>query len=819
MSRRLYTLIVILATILTGASAQDVGENQTSVGENQTPVGEYQTSDGTPRALLTQAEQDYQIGRLDQALQLLTANEKSFKGNNLQNAYRLIALCYLGQDNINQAEAYTKLLLSENPFYTSVQDPIRFEEMVMRLKLNKGLTVTTASSQEEQIYEAPVPVTIITREMIDNLSYNKDLNAILSTYVPGLTDVATYGMDNVAMHGVYTSGQEKILIMEDGHRLNARSTNNGKLDYAISTRKIDHIEVLRGPASSLYGNVALTAVVNIITRQGADIDGIECKYGIGTYGTHRADITAGTTYMGADIIGWASIYTSAGDKQFIPQNTGYSNTGHDGYAYIGRYGGKPSYDLGCAIKVKDARLMLNRKYGKQVPQYSLYGEVYDYDRYRQISGTKAGYSIDETHLELSYGKTFGKFSFNVSAYGDWYQFTDYSPASDSIATYKFNSNGSVAVDEEGKPIVKLYHGLYQDVWWEEFTVGGMARAEYSYTLGSMKGNLLLGTQYEYFRMADTYSMLGEDYDAVVFMLSETNNMILTGRERSTSVFLQDKHYITPRLIVNAGLRYDNKYRKNEKHVEALSPRVALIYTTGEALSAKISYARSFVDAPYFYRQNNTNTYRGSQDLMPEYMNALQFDILGTLPRIHLSYDVNIYYNLLTDIINNTQNSETSSTKYRNSGRLKMLGVEAEVAYSHNPWQARLTMGWQHVLSAEDYYYADHHIYSVPSAMGNLSLAYRLLNSPRHRLWIYGNVKYRSKTLEHTTVRGKPVGDDYYFDPTAIVDLGLRYTYGHSLELTVGCENLLNTNLRYGGTCYFPYQRLGRTAMATVSFKL
>lgn len=188
-----------------------------------------------------------------------------------------------GLDQIEESEKYAGYLLKENKnYYGSLQDPIRFVDMINRLREGSGTIIKTASGQEELIEEAPVPVTIITREMIDMLSNNKSIGQILATYVPGMSEVCSYAFANVAMHGVYTNGQEKILVMENGHRLNARSTNNGKLDYAISTEKIDHIEVLRGPASSLYGNVALTAVVNIITKKGNEINGVKGKYGICT---------------------------------------------------------------------------------------------------------------------------------------------------------------------------------------------------------------------------------------------------------------------------------------------------------------------------------------------------------------------------------------------------------------------------------------------------------------------------------------------------------------------------------------------------------
>ena len=77
----------------------------------------------TLREIYTQAESDYQLGKLEQALESLQKNIDAFQGNLKQNVYRLIALCYLAQDDIIQSENYTKLLLKENPYYTSVLLP------------------------------------------------------------------------------------------------------------------------------------------------------------------------------------------------------------------------------------------------------------------------------------------------------------------------------------------------------------------------------------------------------------------------------------------------------------------------------------------------------------------------------------------------------------------------------------------------------------------------------------------------------------------------------------------------------------------------
>ena len=532
------------------------------------------------RQIYTKAEEAYQIGQLDQAIDLLEGNLNDFTGNLRQSALRLVSICYLAQDDKDTSEKYARSLLSINPYYTSVQDPVRFEDMIALLKSGRSSTVTTASSQAESINEAPVPVTVITREMIDQLSNNKSLGQILATYVPGLNEVSAWAISNVAMHGVYTSNQEKILVMENGHRLNLRTTNNGKLDYAISTEKIDHIEVLRGPASSLYGNVALTAVVNIITKNGNEVNGVKGKYGYGSYGTHRADFIAGTTLLDADVMAWASLYSSEGERIEIPKLTGYSMTKHDGYAYINGYKEKPSYDIGCTLKLKDFNFMFNLKNGKQVPQYSWYAETYDYDAFRTMDGAKPGNTINEKHLELGYTKELGIVNLNVSAYGDWYTVQNYQPVSDSIMGYAYNSNGEVIIID-GKPQTKLYHGLMQFLDYQEYTFGAMTKADVNYTLGSMKGNLLVGAQFEYFKLASNDYTMGEDYTKVVTTYPEEKNMLLVDSEKSISAFIQGKHYFTSQFILNAGLRFDNKYRANGNNVSALSPRVALIYFPNE----------------------------------------------------------------------------------------------------------------------------------------------------------------------------------------------------------------------------------------------
>ena len=115
------------------------------------------------RIIYDNAEENYNIGRLDEAEKELTDNIKKFPSNLRQSAYRLLALCSLGNDEEKEAEERVRLLLQENPYFSpSANDPQRFIDMVENIKSGLNATITTASSQAENLNEVPVPTTLIT---------------------------------------------------------------------------------------------------------------------------------------------------------------------------------------------------------------------------------------------------------------------------------------------------------------------------------------------------------------------------------------------------------------------------------------------------------------------------------------------------------------------------------------------------------------------------------------------------------------------------------------------------------------------------------
>ncbi|MBO6143656.1 MAG: TonB-dependent receptor [Prevotella sp.] len=787
MTRVLYLIIYIIFISNVTVSAQDHGQ------------------------ILEQAEQDYQIGRFGQVLSALESHIKNFQYTNKQRALRLIALCYLAQDNEAKAEQYARQLVELNNYYTGVDDPPRFEELVNKLKAGQTVKVTTASSVAEGIEEAPVPVTIITAEMIENLGYNKNISHILATYVPGMTDVLAENEENIAMHGAFARTQELILVMENGHRLNNRTYNSSSLDYSLSTEKIDRIEVLRGPASSLYGNVALSAVVNIITKQGADVNGIKAKYGYGTFNTHKADITLGTRFMDADVFIWGSFYQSDGQKLSISDAENYINTFNiepaaGQYAHADRYRDKPCYDIGMTFRFKNIDFTFSRKNSRSVPQFTESYGLYDYDRYAFFNGIKPGSNRESNHAELGYTHQLGNITLSASAYGDWYTHQSYYVNSPE------NPENEQLPDEK-----RIYSvGCFDYTNMKEYTLGGNLRASTNYKLGSQEGNLLVGSQFEHFSFHDYLSISGKDYEDIrAGSTTEGSFFDLLGKENNLSFYVQDKHSFTSKLILNAGMRYDIKHRRLQSNITAWSPRLALIYLPYDQFNLKLTYARSFVDMAYYFRCQSSLY---NEDFLPQYLTAIQLSMLGKVPSLHLSYDVNISYNKFKNLYSNSG----SEKKWVNEGSYENLAFEISGYYNWQRLTANLTLYWCKALSANSYYYSDNEkrVACVPNQTANLNVGWKLINHPRHQLKLYGNIHYMGKTLVQTRkfVKSEDVEEDYYLNRRVLFDAGIKYSYNQHLHLALDCENLFNTASYVTGPAWtmYPEKLRGRNVMASVA---
>jgi len=152
-------------------------------------------------------------------------------------------------------------------------------ELSLEALLDKPIAVATATGTATRAATAPAIVTVITREEIRDLGA-RDLIDVLR-FVPGLdftSDVE--GVVGLAVRGI-TAIEGKALVMIDGMPINDLSYGNALFGNREAVDQIDHIEVIRGPGSTVYGGFAELAVINVVTHPDTPVDRVNAS---ATYG-------------------------------------------------------------------------------------------------------------------------------------------------------------------------------------------------------------------------------------------------------------------------------------------------------------------------------------------------------------------------------------------------------------------------------------------------------------------------------------------------------------------------------------------------------
>lgn len=175
--------------------------------------------------------------------------------------------------------------------------------------------VVTAARQEQESAKTPAPITVIEGEEIERLQAEKVSDLLKD--LPGV-EVSGEGPFR-GLPVIRGLSSNRVLILVDGQRLNnARESTlfAGIQPNLVDLAQVERIEVLRGPASVLYGSDAMGGVINIITRK-PDLRGPEFEFhGSATAGYGSA---ADSSLFQADVnlsgSGWA--FTASGGVEEV----------------------------------------------------------------------------------------------------------------------------------------------------------------------------------------------------------------------------------------------------------------------------------------------------------------------------------------------------------------------------------------------------------------------------------------------------------------------------------------------------------------------
>jgi iron complex outermembrane receptor protein len=499
-----------------------------------------------------------------------------------------------------------------------------------------------ASRFSQKVTEAPASVSIVTADEIKKFGHRTLADALRSVrglYVSNDRTYSYLGSQGFQRPGDFNT---RYLFLIDGHRMNDNIFNAIGLgtESVLDIEFVDRVEVIRGPSSSIYGSNAFLGVINIVTKTGRQIDGMEGSFEAGSFDTYKGRFSFGKKFTnGVEWLLSGSYYTSEGQErlyfpefderissdprarnQGIAQNSDseeyrnfFSSLSYRGFTVTGLY----------SFRLKD------------VPT-APYGAFF---------GSEPSWSQDERkYLEVKYDHSFedgSEFTTRV-AYD----------AFPHIGRFPYDYSGS----NQPAGLVYDYDGVFGD-W---LTAEAQLKRQFL-----DRHTVIVGAE---IREDLTQHLFNYDTENTVFIDDHRSG-------RSFGAFGQVEAVLRPDLLLNAGLRFDHF----DTFGETLNPRVGLIYNPWEKTSFKLLYGQAF-RAP-----NDYELYYGSPsygqvpnpELEPETIQTYEL-VYEQYLLANLRFSASGYYYEIDDLISQTLQPGTGFLIFENLERVRARGVEFEL---------------------------------------------------------------------------------------------------------------------------------------------
>jgi len=586
--------------------------------------------------------------------------------------------------------------------------------------------------------------------------------------VSGVNPVETYG----GFQQFVIRGFTDFLFLVDGFR--DERQNISESAPMSSTAAVDHIEVIKGPASVLFGHSALGGIINVIRKQPAAIPTYDFSIAYGSYNTRRMTVGAGgaitnkLTYRFdfgiSDQDGWRKAGYSK-TNGYLALN--YALSAHDDFEFqVG--GSKDNYKLDAGIPtvngVIPAGVALSTRYN--TPQDDM--------------------KYSRTDFQLKYSHIFSpetKLTETIAYANDIYHYLSseelYLTANkDSVQRGYFNFDTSLKPLQNTLELSSIWHTGSVE---QKFTFGN--------SLNYLDWKRLQDNNLP--ASATTVSAINPVETQPDIVVSNNNRKILN--ELSTSFYLQDWIKFSSQLKGLVGLRYDyfdGKYRTDnlntlntftngavsDRKTNAFTYRFGLVYEPVESVSIYGSYSNYFKPA----RQIPVNDIM----LKPETGHMSEIGVKVELTD-KLSSTTSVYYISKSDIIINK-----GAGVYDQAGRAVSKGIEEDLTYTMNV----------HFSMIAGYSYTNARFTDYIEG-GNLNLkGNRLFYAPDHQANLWATYRFAQHLGDNGfnfSLGGNYTGNSYADNENTvklpsytIINAAIHYQFKHA-EIGLNVNNVFN----------------------------
>lgn len=581
----------------------------------------------------------------------------------------------------------------------------------MTLEQLLDVEVTTASKNAQKLSDAPAIISVLTAQEMQQLGATNLSQAL--TLLPGFTPL-TRPTDETLMVVRGLSLRDGVLMLIDGITVN--DAFDGSFDfYQRPIEDIARIEVIRGPGSALYGSYAVSAVIQIFTK---DYQKQHHNYALtlGSGSNNRkkfsATVNHQASYLSEDLTLGGSFVWEKSDGEALTIEQDFLYTPEQGNylppltnpTLTPTTRNQPLEKFNGHVDVSLDRLTLHFGH-QQLITYPILSHLAAVTEPQQTIKDKTFDRLSLSWLDNGFKAQLYWTRHESKLYGQ------------SQPPYILGDEGQDGLNEE------FHSGVIENFRHQSDSRG--IELEKSFTPWD-KHELLLGLAYDNTELTDVekianVSLRGRGPISLFPAQDMTAEYMPKGIDRTMqALYLQDLWRVSASTDITLGLRYGHY----NDFGTTLNPRIAVVKRLNSQAWAKMLYAQAYKPPSFAQLFDATPTQapsrqRGNQTLQPTEIQSweLQFGY-GFSPR--LTSSLNIYRNSTRNEI--FFNSTPGVEQWQNSGQRRSYGLEAELKGAFGGLDmAFINYSYQNVSGVDDGIGADIH----PTHRVNAGLVYPL----------------------------------------------------------------------------------------------
>ncbi|MFI3155018.1 MAG: TonB-dependent receptor [Methylococcaceae bacterium] len=627
--------------------------------------------------------------------------------------------------------------------------------------------VVTASKIEEHVDKTIATTTVITQDDIAHIGARNLLDVLRLVPGIGITQ-SQFGFREIEVRGVKTLASEKVQIMLNGHPLDHNLQNAGSIwvydDLPVDT--IKRVEVVRGPGSALYGANAFLAVINIITQNAKDLNGLHTSAGWGSFDTQQYRASWGKQFKNS---AEAAVHFNFTDTNGIG-----SPIPADSLSAQGLKSSAPGqsqltegrYDLEWQLGYQDFKLdgrYINKKAGTFFGIASI------------LSDNRTQQDYNDYFLRLSRAwKIRDNFTIDTQIFHD-----------------------SFTTDN----MWQLAPSQFTRYGFQDTRTGGEVQANYHL---SDAQTVIAGFSYAKEQQDNLSDKSGPDPEHLIPTVSTTEERT----RRRWGAYIEDVWDPLKNVRMTLGARYD----RYSDFGGTFNPRMGFNWEFIKNYSLKFSYGTAY-RAPAFGELGlvNNPVLLGNPMLKPEEVKTFEAGVIAH-PVTGLTTQATYYHSAINQIISPISGHQATALQYNNNGSLVAEGVELETRYDFDGSLQGSYISANYVLQH------------------SVQLSQQLADVPRHRTNLIANWAFDNtwSSFAHVLIKGgtlrNPADMRNNVPGYALFDLGLlgKNMFGKKVDISFNVYNLFDkqyydpapTSLNFIGD----YQMAGRAFFGHISLK-